>query len=135
MGATLQRDAAMGPYRVEVRRESFYLHRDSLDAVQVMGRYELCVPASEASAIQAALRQVVGHLAWQEWQDSDAAPFDTSWTLPPGGEGPAAEADWTVARRGDLLAIRGPWVVYSRSVEIAYQDTRAFADALASAVG
>ncbi|MFE4635069.1 hypothetical protein ACFRJ1_17065 [Streptomyces sp. NPDC056773] len=133
MGAIQQPTTKMKPYAVEVRRESFYLNR-AAEGTSRFGRYAARVPAADVAAILAALQQVKGHLAWKEWGASDAAPHDTSWALPPEGEGPVPDEFWTVERQGDDLEIRGPWVIHGdeRNIqaEITYQDTEALAEAL-----
>jgi hypothetical protein len=139
MGVCLEPTPSMGPYSVEIRSQSFYLNRLDAqpDAVTQPDRYELTVPIGDTAMIIAALDQVVRHPNWsQQPKPSGDTPSDTAWTIPPGSDGPAADSDWSVAREGSVLRVRGPWVVYyepDRGVvgtEIAYSDLRALRDAV-----
>ncbi|MER7477404.1 hypothetical protein ABTX60_07075 [Streptomyces sp. NPDC126510] len=131
MGALQEPTAAMGPYRVEIRGESFYLNRIDAPAgvVTQPGRYEVTVPVADAPQIPAALDQVTGHPQWQRWtRPAQGEQPDTSWTLPPDKQGPAADSHWTVTVDGDRLHIRGPWVVHHEvhrnllGTELGYRD-------------
>ena len=61
---------------------------------------------------------------------------DTTWTLPPDGDGPAADPDWTLTVDGATLTIRGPWTVHHEAdrhildAEIAYWDVQSLRVAL-----
>lgn len=139
MGACLEPTPTMDPYRIEIRRESFYLNRSdaTADTVSTPGRYELTVPIKDATPILAALDQAVAHPQWACWPRPDTSePSDTAWTLPPDGAGPAADPAWTVTRDGTSLRIRGPWVVHYDTnwrqvgTEICYRDLEALRDAI-----
>ncbi|MEU0181454.1 hypothetical protein ABZ312_09720 [Streptomyces sp. NPDC006207] len=70
MGAIQEPTPAMGPYRTEVRRESFYLTAHGPTegfAARRVDAHALRVPADHAPLILAALDQVTGHNAWQAW--------------------------------------------------------------------
>lgn len=142
MGAILEPTPAMDPYRVEVRGESFYLTRGdaSADVVTRPGRYEATVPVADVPQILAALDQVTGHPQWQRWtRPAEGEQPDTSWTLPPDKQGPAADAHWTVAVDGDRLSIRGPWIVYHEvhrdllGTELCYRDVTQLREAIEAA--
>ncbi|PPT14820.1 hypothetical protein CYQ11_19835 [Streptomyces cinnamoneus] len=126
----------MGPYRVEIRSESFYLTRTAAEHCTAPSRHQAVVPASDLRHLAAAFRQVRGHKAWREKEWADGDPSDTSWTLPPGGEGEAPAASWEVSLDGEKLSIRGPWIVYAEpdrgllSTEIAYLNLADLDDAL-----
>lgn len=70
MGAIQEPTSYMGPYGVEVRRESFYL-----TVTGDHGEYDhidgdpntLRVPADHVPHVLASLDQVTGHLAWKHW--------------------------------------------------------------------
>ncbi|ONK13151.1 hypothetical protein [Streptomyces sp. MP131-18] len=139
MGAIQEPAPAMGPYRVELRKESFYLSRaDAVpDLISASSRYELKVPSEDAPALLSALDQVTGHPSWGKWPRpaQDERP-DTTWALPPGSDGPAPDPHWTVTPTGPALSIRGPWIVYYEtdraflSTEICYRDLEELREAL-----
>lgn len=139
MGAIQQPTPAMGPYHVEMRSESFYLTRADADpgTMSAPGRYEAKVPAGDVPALLASLDQVTEHPWWEKWERPvDGAEPDTSWALPPGSEGPLADAHWTVTSDGDAILIKGPWIVWyepDRSIattEICYRDLAELREAL-----
>ena len=127
MGACLEPTPSMGPYRVEMRGQSFYLNRRGADPSTRAGRYEAVLPTTDLPALLAALDQVTTHPHWPRWEAAGrpAAP-DTSWTLAPGDTGPAAPAEWTVTPDGDHLRLTGPWIVWHErdfwGTEIGYAD-------------
>jgi hypothetical protein len=132
----------MGPYSTEVRSRSFYLTRTDSPAgtVTLHGRYEVTVPVTDAPAILAALDQVTGHPQWSRWQrPTEGDEADTTWTLPPDGDGPAADPEWAVTVYGGSLTIRGPWIVHHEAdrhlldAEIAYWDVTPLRSALLAA--
>lgn len=142
MGAIQEPTPAMGPYRVEIRSESFYLNRSDASAGVVTrpSRYEATVPVTDAPQILAALDQVTGHPQWKRWpRPAEGEQPDTSWTFPPDKQGPAADAHWTVTVDGDRLSIRGPWVVYHEShrnllgTELCYWDVSQLREAITAA--
>ncbi|MFD7738041.1 hypothetical protein [Kitasatospora sp. NPDC059800] len=124
MGAIQEPTREMGPYRVEIRSESFYLNRTEAEGCTVPSRYEAVVPAADLPYLTAAFQQVRGHKAWhlKEWAGGD--PTDTSWTLPPDGKGEAPAASWEVSRDGDKLSIRGPWIVYEVERGVLFTELR-----------
>jgi hypothetical protein len=70
MGAIQEPTSDMGPYGVEVRRESFYLNAtgDPGEYNHVDGEPDtLSLPADHVPYVLAALDQVTGHAAWKEW--------------------------------------------------------------------
>ncbi|NGO67871.1 hypothetical protein [Streptomyces boncukensis] len=119
MGAIQEPTTAMGPYRTEIRGESFYLTvygpTETLGARRV-DRHALSVPAAHAPHILAALEQVTAHKGWKDWN------------------GTPRTGAVTVTREGDDLILRVDEPVYpqewndedgadtSLSTEIAYWD-------------
>ncbi|WP_414167249.1 hypothetical protein ACMATS_06455 [Streptoverticillium reticulum] len=136
MGAIQQPTKAMGPYRIEIRSESFYLTRTDAKGCASPDRHTATVPASDAPALIASFAQVASHPAWKrrEWAGGD--PTDTTWTLPPDGQGEAPSHDWSVSRDGETLTIKGPWVVHAENEralldsEIRYLDLPQLGNAL-----
>ncbi|MGX1514014.1 hypothetical protein [Streptomyces collinus] len=137
MGACLEPTAAMGPYRVEMRGQSFYLTRTGTPPEARAGRYEAVLPFLDFRELGAAADQITGHPDWARWEEAGRpAPADTSWTLPPDGTGPAAPDDWEITEEtadgAHQLRIRGPWIVQHEpgrelwSAEIGYSDLPAF---------
>jgi hypothetical protein len=143
MGAIQESTPDMGPYRTEIRGESFYLSRVG-EGARHLSRYELRVPAQEIPAFLAALKQATDHLGYRRWEASSPEPQDASWVLPPGEEGEAPYPDWSVSREQSDIVIRGPWVLYPPedwqeqpivSGEIAYRNVEALRGALLAADG
>lgn len=138
MGAIQVPTPAMGPYRVEIRSESFYLTHVDAPAQYHLGRFEILVPASDAPKILAALDQVTSHQAWMQWQrPTEGELRNTSWTLDPDGAG-LAPTRWTVTPDQAALNISGPWVVYyehqSLQAEIPYEAVSELREALKAVV-
>ncbi|MFI6205925.1 hypothetical protein ACIBAI_05925 [Streptomyces sp. NPDC051041] len=141
MGAIQEPTSDMGPYRTEIRGESFYLARVG-EGASHLSRHEVRVPAAEIPALLAALKQATDHLGYRQWAASNPEPPDASWVLPPGEKGEAPYPDWSVSRERSDIIIRGPWVAYppeewqERPVvtgEIAYWDVEALRGALLAA--
>ncbi|QPL14149.1 hypothetical protein QEH48_gp120 [Streptomyces phage TurkishDelight] len=133
MGACLEPTPDMGPYRVEMRGQSFYLTRIDAPPESRVDRYEAALPAEDVPALLAALEQVTAHPRWPGWEsEGRPAEPDTSWTLTPGDTGPAAPADWTATADAGTLRLTGPWVLYYEtgrgllSGEISYADVDGF---------
>ncbi|MEV5136261.1 MULTISPECIES: hypothetical protein [Streptomyces] len=139
MGAIQQPTPAMGPYIVEMRTESFYLTRTDADpaCTAAPARYEAKVPAEDVPALLASFEQVMDHPWWEKWERPDeGAEPDTSWALPPSGDGPLPDTHWTVEAEGDAITIKGPWIVWyepDRSImttELCYRDLAELREAL-----
>jgi len=113
MGAVQAPTKAMGPFRIEMRRESFYLQRRVGDADEVRDAGpadHLRIEAAELPAFRAALAQAQQHphVAEARW---DA---ERSWR---GAEGiraytaeeiAAADAPWEIRRAGSAITVAGP---------------------------
>ncbi|UQA95646.1 hypothetical protein [Streptomyces halobius] len=119
MGAIQQPTTAMGPYKTEIRRESFYLTVTGPTAelrAERVDRDTMRVPVADVPCILAALDQVTGHLAWREWT------------------GAPRTGTVAVTRDGDSLLIRPGAPVYDQRwddeqgddtnvmTEVAYED-------------
>ncbi|MFE7480008.1 hypothetical protein [Streptomyces sp. NPDC057552] len=115
MGAIQEPTPEMGPYRVEMRSESFYLTRTEADAETTAARtrYEAKVPTADLPALLAALDQVLTHPWWPKWErPAPGEEPDTSWVRPPGEEGSAPHPCWTAVADGEGVIITGPWTVH-----------------------
>jgi len=121
----------MGPYRVEMRGQSFYLTRVDAQPATRVDQYQAALPAGDVPALRAALNQVTGNPHWTRWEDAGrpSAP-DTSWTRAPGDTGPAAPATWTVTLDTDTLHITGPWAIDHESGRALWYTEIEYADVL-----
>lgn len=120
MGAIQEPTPAMGPYRTEVRRESFYLYGDTSstqasDGPKRVDEHTLRVPAEHVANVLAALDQVRSHASWQMWRET----------------GEHERQGITISRQGDHVLLRIPcdWVYeqqvsdgVSVTAEIEYRD-------------
>lgn len=133
MGAIQQPTAAMGPYGVEIRCESFYLtsmEPTATTGAQRLGRHVLRIPIEHRPYVLAALDQVTQHTGWKDWEGSDGTSR-TDGVLVTVETGqlllhtplPVYEQSWTDQHGGDS----------SVSVEIEYRDLAALQQALATA--
>ncbi|MBA0053466.1 hypothetical protein E0L36_22080 [Streptomyces sp. AJS327] len=119
MGAIQEPTTTMGPYRTEIRSESFYLTVSGPTATpgaRRVDRQTLSVPAAHAPFILAALDQVTAHNGWKDWN------------------GTRRTGAITVTRDGDELLLRVDEPVYAQewndedradtsvSTEIGYED-------------
>ncbi|MEU6034029.1 hypothetical protein ABZ801_01325 [Actinomadura sp. NPDC047616] len=122
MGGVLEPTPAMGPYGVEVRRESFYLGGPSGRMVVETERWS--VPQDDVSAVFAALEQVVSHRAYREaGLNGQGRPFE-------------------VSRADDRVTVVGPGALYPcdhdepcpySTVELEYRDVSELMRALQEA--
>ncbi|AIV35592.1 hypothetical protein [Streptomyces sp. CCM_MD2014] len=127
MGACLEPTPAMRRYRVESSGQSFYLTRTAASPATHESRFHAVLPAPDLDAILAALDQVTSHPDWARWEEAGRlAEPDTSWTIKPGEDGPAAPSAWAVERDREALYLSGPWITgheYDRwSAEIPYSE-------------
>lgn len=98
MGAVQEPTPGMGPYRTEIRRESFRLTVAGPTAqlpARRTDRHTLCLPLAHAPHVLAALDQVTDHPAWQRWPGT------------PRTRGVVVTVD------GDVLVMRTPHPVYA----------------------
>jgi hypothetical protein len=91
-------------------------------------------------AIVAALDQVTGHPDWDRWEAAGRpAEPDTSWTIAPGEDGPAAPSTWAVERDREAIYLSGPWITRHEpgrslwSAEIPYSEVDGLRKALTTA--
>ncbi|MFF4385598.1 hypothetical protein ACFY0G_02210 [Streptomyces sp. NPDC001552] len=109
MGAIQEPTPEMGPYRTEIRGESFWLTVKEPTAtfdVQRLDDHTMRVPTAHVPYVMASLYQVFGHKAFRDWYEQHPAERGEQWP-----EHPAV----TVTRDGEhlLLALTGK--VYPKS--------------------
>lgn len=134
MGAIQTPTPEMGPYRVELRRESFILTRVDASPDMRVSEHEAVIPLTDYSHIGPAFDQALSQV--DRWEAAGKpSPTDLSWTADENGR--QAPATWEMECPHDQLRIRGPWVVgYERDlwhVELCYADAPAFLHAFYAA--
>lgn len=110
MGAILQPTHAMGAWTVETRRESAYVHGDTL----VRRGHGFAIPLADRPQVLAAVDQIMASNAYAEW---NATATTDNRRL------------WNASSHGDRLRLAGPGIFYggydgpwsAGSVELRYE--------------
>lgn len=128
MGALLEPTVDMGPWHVEVRRESAYLLGEAPNwqradgappehTILVLGDssngHGFAIPAGDRTAVKAAIEQIIEHPAYRDWAAENE----------PAGDGWQSETvdGWLRLHGPDILFGSGePWRV-SGAVELEYR--------------
>lgn len=108
MGAIQEPTPEMGPYRTEIRGESFWLTVKEPTAtfdVQRLDDHTMRIPAAHVPYVMASIYQVCGHPAFAAWHDKQPAWIDQD----------PREPAVTVTRDGEHLLVALPGKVYPKS--------------------
>ncbi|WP_367135722.1 hypothetical protein [Saccharothrix sp. HUAS TT1] len=133
MGALLDPTTEMTPWRVEVRRESWYLNGHdvfaegdapaTVHAPRARKDGGLAFPEEDLPRVEAAVRQVLNHVNYSRWRAEGGITQAGSWTL--------------LERRDGLVYLDGPAHAYGleqdwavRTVELEYQHADALLELL-----